>query len=133
LNAEDVDKDFEALKYYAKLYKDTADDVVNGQFYRVQYHDNEVVWQLNSADGNTVYLGYFHILSAANLPFRKARLVNLEATSQYKLVDSSASFGGDALMHMGLDMPYVCAMQPSDADYLEKGDFASRLFVLKKS
>jgi len=133
LNAEDVDKDFEALQHYAKLYQDTADDVANGQFYRVQYDDNEVVWQLNSADGNTVYLGYFHILSAANLPFRKTRLVDLQANAQYRLVDSDFSFGGDALMNMGLDMPYVCAMQPDEADYLEMGDFASRLFVFKKS
>ncbi len=133
LNAEDVDKDFEALQHYARLYKDTADDVVNGQFYRVQYDDNEVVWQLNSADGNTVYLGYFHILSAANLPFRKTRLVDLQANAQYHLEDSDFSFGGDALMNMGLDMPYVCAMQPDEADYLEMGDFASRLFVFKKA
>lgn len=131
LNAEDVDKDFDALKAYAKMYQDTAEDVVNGNFYRVQYSDNEVVWQLNSADGSTVYLGYFHILSAANLPFRKARLVNLDAEKQYRLVDSELSFGGDALMAMGLDMPYVCAMQPGEADYLEKGDFSSRLFVFK--
>jgi len=136
LNAKDVDKDFEALKHYVKLYRDTADDVVNGQFYRVQYHDNEVVWQLTSVDGNTVYLGYFHVLSAANLPFRKARLVNLDADCKYTLVshdgNNELSFGGDALMNMGLDMPYVCAMQPDEADYLEMGDFASRLFVFKK-
>jgi len=136
LNAKDVDKDFEALKHYVKLYRDTADDVVNGQFYRVQYHDNEVVWQLTSVDGNTVYLGYFHVLSAANLPFRKASLVNLDADCKYTLVshdgNNELSFGGDALMNMGLDMPYVCAMQPDEADYLEMGDFASRLFVFKK-
>jgi alpha-galactosidase len=138
LKTEDVDKDFEALKYYAKLYQDTADDVVNGKFYRIQYQDNEVVWQLNSADGNTIYLGYFHILSATNLPFRKARLLALDPAAQYSLLDSrpaevSVSFGGDALMNMGLDMPYVCAMQPDQADYLEMGDFASRLFILNKA
>jgi alpha-galactosidase len=138
LNADDVDQDFEALQYYAKLYQDTADDVVNGDFYRVQYKDNEVVWQLNSADKNTVYLGYFHILSAANLPFRKARLLNLDPASQYQLLDkqlskTDVSYGGDALMNMGLDMPYVCAMQPDQADYLEMGDFASRLLIFKKT
>jgi alpha-galactosidase len=137
LNAEDIDNEFEALRYYAKLYKDTADDVVNGQFYRLQYQDNEVIWQLNSADGSTLYLGYFHILSAANLPFRRARLLNLDAAAEYQLLDqlsapSDLLFGGDALMNMGLDMPYVCAMQADPADYLEKGDFASRLFVFKK-
>lgn len=137
LNADDVDKDFEDLKYYAKLYQETAEDVVNGDLYRVQYTDNEVVWQLNSADGKTVYVGYFHILSAANLPFRKTRLVNLDANKRYSLAASGNGggdnvFGGDALMSMGLDMPYVCAMQPDDADYLDMGDFSSRLFVFKQ-
>ncbi len=138
LNADDVDANFDNLKYYVKLYNDSAEDVLNGQFYRVQYRSNEVVWQLNSADGNTVYLGYFHILSAPNLPFRKARLVHLEPQSQYRLLGTDEeteplSFGGDALMNMGLDLPYVCAMQPDEADYLDRGDFASRLFVFKKT
>lgn len=132
LNSEDVDRDFEGLKYYAKLYKETADDVVDGTFHRVQYDDNEVCWQLTSADGSTVYLGYFHILSAANLPFRKARLVELEADKQYQLEGAELIYGGDALMEMGIDLPYVCAMQPSEANYLDKGDFASRLFVFKR-
>jgi len=133
LNAEDVDKDFDDLKHYAKMYQDTSEDVVNGTFYRVKYETNEVVWQLNSADGMTVYLGYFHILSAPNLPFRKVRLLNLDANKHYTLVDGDISYGGDALMNMGLDMPYVCAMQPDQGDYLEKGDFASRLFVFKRN
>jgi len=133
LNADDIDNDFEVLKHAIKLYQDTADDVVKGRFYRLYYDDNEVAWQLNSNDGNTVYLGYFHILSAVNLPFRKVRLLDLDTASQYQLVDSEMLFGGDALMNMGLDMPYVCAMQYGEADYLDKGDFSSRLFVLKKS
>jgi alpha-galactosidase len=131
LNAEDVDQDFEELKYYARLYQETAQDIVNGKLYRVQYSANEVVWQLNSEDDETIYLGYFHILSAANLPFRKAHLVNLDTTKQYCLSGSELSFGGDALMNMGLDLPYVCAMQPDQADYLEMGDFSSRLFIFK--
>ena len=132
LNIEDLDNQFDALKHYIQLYKDSADDLVNGRFYRLRYDTNEVVWQLNSANGETVYLGYFHILSAANLPFRKIRLVHLRATSNYTIAENGLSFGGDALMHMGLDMPYVCAMQPQEAEYLDKGDFASKLFVLQR-
>jgi len=132
LNAEDVDADFDELKYYAKLYKETADDVVNGRFHRLQFDSNEVCWQLTSIDGARIYLGYFHILSAANLPFRKAKLVDIDPHRQYRLQGSDASYGGDALMHMGIDLPYVCAMQYSKGDYLDKGDFASRLFVFER-
>ena len=80
-----------------------------------------------------MYLGYFHILSAANLPFRKARLVKLDSNTHYRLEGSELSYGGDALMNMGLDMPYVCAMEPEQVDYLAQGDFTSRLFVLKRA
>jgi len=132
LNAADIDQDFDEIKTYTKLYRDTADDVVNGSFHRIQYDNNEVCWQLTSVDRSTIYLGYFHILSAPNLPFRRARLFDLDPHRQYQLQGSKLSFGGDALMEMGLDLPYVCAMQKSDADYLDKGDFASRLFVLKR-
>jgi len=132
LNAEDLDQDFEGLKHYAKFYRDTADDAVNGTFQRLRYDDNEVCWQLTSADKSTVYLGYFHILSGANLPFQNARLLGLDADAQYQLDDTELVFGGDALMQMGIDLPYVSAMQWSDVEYLESGDFASRLYVFKR-
>ena len=80
-----------------------------------------------------MYLGYFHILSAANLPFKKAYLVKLDSKMNYRLEGSDLVYGGDALMNMGLDMPYVCAMQPDQANYLEKGDFTSKLLVLKRA
>lgn len=132
MNTDDIDENFSQLQYYAKFFKDTAEDVVNGQFYRIAFDANEVVWQLISADGNRIYLGYFHVLSAANLPFKRARLINLDSHAEYVLQSSGQQFGGDALMHMGLDLPYVCAMKPDESDCLPVGDFSSRLFILEK-
>ncbi len=132
LNAEDVDADKEALKDIAVSYKATADDLVNGAFYRVKNVEQEVCWQLNSQSGQHVYLGYFHILSAANLPSRHIRMVALEPTADYRLQGTDQVYSGDALMHMGLDMPYVSAMQTTDDEFMEAGDFASRLFVFER-
>ena len=133
LNPSDIDQDFEELTQAISLYKDTAEHLVNGRFRRLQNTANEVCWQLTSADGNTVYLGYFHILSAPNLPYRRAHLRGLDADALYKLVGSDLKFGGDALMQMGLDLPYVHAMQfDLGTDYMDRGDFASRLLVLEK-
>ena len=132
LNAEDVDADFEDLAHYVKLYKSTADDIVNGRFHRVLYANNEVCWQLTSADKNKVYLGYFHILCAPNLPFKKVRLLELDPAAHYRLQGSGSVYGGDSLMEMGFDLPYVSAMQRSDTRYLDEGDFSSCILVFER-
>ncbi len=137
LNEADLAADEEAIKQAIALYKDTAQDLVAGDFHRIKNTGNEVCWQLNSECGKRVYVGYYHVLSAPNLPFRRAKLVDLDPSAEYRLQSSGASFGGDALMALGVDLPYVDAMQhQSDTDYgnhLEKGDFVSRLMFFEKN
>jgi len=134
LDVADIDADAKELKFYVELYKNTAEDLVNGKFYRVVYNKNEVVWQLISADRKRIYVGYFHVLSGPNLPFRRARLTGLDPSATY-LFDGQV-YGGDSLMNLGLNLPYLDAMQHRpDWDYsnhMLKGDFVSRLMVLNK-
>ena len=136
LNLADMDQDNAELKAFIELYKSTAEDVVNGQFYRLIYRENEVCWQLSSADGKRIYVGYFHILSIPNAPYRRVRLLNLDSNAQYRLQDKQHSFGGDALMNLGMDLPYLDAMQHlPEHDYsnhLDKGDFSSRLMIFER-
>ncbi len=136
LNQSDLIHNQEELKQAIALYKDTAEDLLGGAFHRLKYTDNEVCWQLTSPDGQRIYLGYFHILAAPNLPYRRVKLVNLDGQSQYQEKLSGGVYGGDALMHLGVDLPYVDAMQhQSDTDYtnhLDKGDFTSRLTVFER-
>lgn len=134
LSVADIDADEQELKCYIKLYKESSNDLVSGHFYRIVHTQNEVVWQLISADQKRVYLGYFHILSGPNLPFRRARLIALNAKATYAY--DGQVFGGDSLMNLGLNLPYLDAMQHrNDWDYsnhMLKGDFVSRLIVLNK-
>jgi len=136
LNVADIDADENELKHYIQLYKHTADDLVNGQFYRLRNNGNEVCWQLISGDQSRVYLGYFHVLSGPNLPHRRARLVGLDSNASYQTQGSNEVYGGDSLMRMGLNLPYLDAMQHKvDTDYsnhLEKGDFASCLMMFHR-
>jgi len=136
LNVDDIDQDEDELKTFIELYKSTADDLVNGQFYRVIYNENEVCWQLSSVDGKRIYVGYFHVLSYPNAPYRRARLLNLDEGAQYKRLDRQQIVGGDSLMNLGLDLPYVDAMQDVDGhdygNHLNKGDFASSLMVFER-
>ena len=90
-------------------------------------------WQLSSSDGRRIYLGYFHILSSPNLPFRRVKLRALDTQANYSIVGDTTEYAGNALMKMGLDLPYVHAMQESESvDYMDKGDFSSRLIIFNK-
>ena len=136
LNEADLDASQEEIIGAVELYKATAQDMVDGSFHRVKDTGNEVCWQLNSKCGQRIYVGYYHVLSAPNLPFRRAKLVNLQADASYRLQDSQLEFGGDSLMSLGLDLPYIDAMQlQKDSDYsqhMDKGDFVSKLMVFER-
>jgi len=133
LSQEDIEQNQDRLRDYIELYNQTADDLVSGQFHRLLYKDNEVCWQLSSANGDTVYVGYFHILSAPNLPYRRVRLTALDPQANYQLQGSEISYRGNALMALGMDLPYVHSMQSDEqTDYMERGDFSSRLWVFKR-
>ena len=101
--------------------KATADDMVGGRFDRLMKTDNDVCWQYTNRNKNTVYVCYFHILAAPNLPLGHVRLTGLDPDAIYTLEDGT-TYQGDALMKNGLSLPIT-----------EKGDFASYLFVFKKT
>ncbi len=133
LNEEDIEHHKEQLQSLMKFSRESADDFVGGRFDRLIKSDNEVCWQYTSRDEKTVYLAYFHILSAPNLPFRRARMVGLDRKSDYILVEDGACYAGDALMLNGIPLPYVSTGQVNDkVRYMAKGDFSSYLFVFKK-
>jgi len=134
LSEAEIDAHKDDITHFMKLAKDTASDMVGGRFDRLKRNDNEVAWQYMSADETTVYLAYFHILAAPNLPFRRAYLRGLDPLSDYVLQQDGARYRGDALMHNGMAMPYVATGQVrEDTRYMAKGDFSSHLFIFKKA
>jgi alpha-galactosidase len=133
LNSADINQQFDELVTCAKEYLNSATDVVNGRFRRLLYGENEYCWQLSNAEETVIYLGYFHILSGVNLPYRRVRLRGLDTSANYKRRDTGDIFAGSALMHMGLDLPYVHVAQVGkDVDYMSQGDFSSWLCILEK-
>lgn len=134
LNEADIDAHKEELRSLMKFAKETAPNMVGGRFDRLIKSENEVCWQYTSRDERTVYLAYFHILAAPNLPFRRLRLVGLDKARDYVLVEDDSIYGGDVLMQSGLPLPYVATGQVNDKiRYMTKGDFSSYLFVFKRA
>ncbi len=137
LSEADLESAQEEIIDAISLYKATAQDLVEGRFHRIKNTGNEVCWQLNSKCGGRVYVGYYHVLSAPNLPFRRTKLVNLDASASYRLQCRNTNFGGDALMNLGFDLPYIDAMQEpddnGDGHRMDPGDFVSRLLLFKRN
>lgn len=143
MNIQDMEQDEAEIKHYIQRFKATAEDAVNGSFHRIYYSENEVCWQLNSADKKTVYVGYFSVLGQPNSVFRKACLRHLDSDGLYQKSGSEQMYSGSALMHAGLDLPHVSTTQlaaasasqiksESQVEVLDGGDFVSTLITLTK-
>lgn len=133
LSESDIDADQAEVTAHMKFVKDTAGDMIGGQFYRVKNTGNEVVWQYVTQDKATVYLAYFHVLSAPNMPFRRARLVSLDPLQLYKLDGADETYRGDELMNSGIMLPQVSTgPKVSGVRYMPDGDFSSHLFVFRR-
>ena len=135
LNSEDIDESFDDLKDTIASHKLSATDAVTGRFYRLKNTKREVCWQLSSSDGNRIYLLYVHINAGVNLPFSRIKLTELEPATRYRLQLRHESYSGDALMNIGIDLPYSSAIQAPQEhvnEVLAKGDFVSRLFLFER-
>ncbi|MEC0228654.1 alpha-galactosidase [Paenibacillus alba] len=117
----------EAVKRQVALYKELRPLIQFGEFYRLSspFQGADAAWMFVSEDRKEALVAYFQVLSEPNAPLKKLRLKGLEAGSNYQLFDADAAdetvecFGGDELMHIGLNLP------------IWKGDFRSRLYRLK--
>lgn len=126
------------------LYKEVRNTIQFGNFYRLmspfEGTKNETAWQFVSKDGSEVILMYFKNECLPQGNIRKIRLVGLDEGATYKVNHHMFStslacnaldylsnynlegdvFGGDELMHFGVNMDKV------------DSDFAAYLLVFKK-
>ena len=134
LNEADMDVHKDELTYFMAMAMKSANDIVGGRFDRILKNQNEVCWQYTNKGRDTVYLAYFHILSAPNLPFNQLRMVGLDKDCEYLLEEDGTRHASDKLMQHGLTMPYVTtAFQDDRFRTMEKGDFSSYLLVFTRS
>ena len=134
LSEANIDADEAEIVAYMKFAKETAGDMIGGRFDRIKNTGNEIAWQYTTAEQKTVYLAYFHVLSAPNLPFRRTRLVGLDPLGDYQLDESVEVYRGDALMQSGMPMPQVITGEKVDGvRYMPDGDFSAHMFVFRKT
>jgi len=133
LSQADIEKDHAQIKDYMARAKASAGDRLGGRFERLAQTGNSYIWQYTAADAQTVYLAYFKILSVPNAPYARAYLRGLDPAANYSLDGESQTYRGDTLMHSGLALPHASLMQTNpDMRYMDEGDFAAHMFVLRK-
>lgn len=133
LSEAEIATDTDEIKNYMQQAKAMAPHMVGGRYDRIINTDNEVCWQYTTRDEKIVYLVYFHILAAPNLPFKRAYMAGLDSAAIYELEEDGTPYYGDVLMRSGMPLPYVTTGHVNDdVRYMDKGDFSSHLFVFHK-
>lgn len=122
-----TEADKEDVKKQVALYKQLRPVIQFGEFYRLinPFENASAAWMFVSEDKKEALVAFFQVLSEPNAPLRKLRLKGLAPESNYLLYDAGDQdtrveiFGGDELMHVGLNLP------------IWKGDFRSRLYRIQ--
>ncbi|MCS7460625.1 alpha-galactosidase [Paenibacillus doosanensis] len=119
-------EDKEAVRRQVAAYKQLRPLIQFGDFYRLlsPFEGNETAWMFVSEDRTEALVAFFQVLAKPNAPLSKLRLKGLDPDKDYRVLDvdgaaaEASVFGGDELMHIGLNLPQW------------KGDFRSRLYRL---
>ena len=128
---EEVKEQIAFMKQYRHLLQ-------FGTFYRLSspFEENVTAWMVVSDDKKEAIVGWYRVLSGANLPFGRLHLKGLEEGTEYKVTKrrirekGQGTYYGDELMYAGL----VTTDGASGETSLEEEktyDFDSSLFILK--
>ena len=114
------DEDRAEVKRQTALYKQVRRVLLDGDLYRLRspFESNEAAWMMVSPARDEALVTHVTILALPNAAQRFLRLKGLDAAANYKIGDLARR--GDALMNIGLPIPY-----PS-------GDFVSWQWHLRK-
>lgn len=101
-----TDDEKEIIKDQIHQYKEARELVQKGDFYRLlsPFEGNDTAWLVVSKDKNEALVGFYRVLAQANSYCPILRLQGLDPTKDYRVVGTDEIYGGDELMHFGLDV-----------------------------
>ncbi|MFC0469700.1 alpha-galactosidase [Halalkalibacter kiskunsagensis] len=102
-------------------YKEIRPLIQFGEFYRLlsPFKGNETAWMFVSEDKTEAVFAHFKVLDEGNSPFLSTKLQGLDPDKKYTIAELGASYYGDELMNVGVNIPKV------------QGDFTSVMWRLK--
>lgn len=123
-----TEEEFLLVKEQITFMKKYRGLLQSGDFYRLTspFENNSCAWMVVAKDKSEAIVGYYSILGEVNGGYKRLYLTGLEEDASYLM--NEKAYWGDELMHAGL----IISDNVHEA-YCPKGDFKSRLFVLKKN
>ena len=99
----------EEIKRQTAFYKKVRQLLLNGELYRLRspFESNEAAWMLVSPNKEEALVTHVTILALPNAAQRFLPLKGLEAGAKYRI--ENLVYHGDALMNIGLPVPYASA------------------------
>ncbi len=117
------EEDRRSIPGQVAMYHRYNDLVREGDYYRLaSYGENGEYdcWQVTAKDGRETLVTFVQVLNRPNYHSRRVQLQGLAPEGQYRVEETGAVYGGDALMYAGLPVENLW------------GDFRSRLYTLTR-
>ena len=117
------EEDRRSIPGQVAMYHRYNDLVREGDYYRLaSYGENGEYdcWQVTAKDGRETLVTFVQVLNRPNYHSRRVQLQGLAPEGEYRVEETGAVYGGDALMYAGLPVENLW------------GDFRSRLYTLTR-
>lgn len=114
--------DKEIIKNQIETYKSIQATIQFGTLHRLlsPFESNIVAWMYVAKDNSQVVVNLVKQFAEPNESFKSLKLQGLDADAIYEIVGENIYLGGDELMYLGLNIPFL------------NGDFAATSWILKK-
>jgi alpha-galactosidase len=131
-----TDEEKENMKKQIAFYKEHRELIMFGTFYRLRSpfvgDGNVTSWIVVSEDQSEALVGYYQTLAKVNTGFRQLKLTGLQECGLYQIDGMTGTYGGDELMHSGLQLPNEFSGASALREDEQSGDFQSYVFKLKR-
>jgi alpha-galactosidase len=125
----------EEIKEQVAFYKAHRSLIRDGQFYRLlsPFTENETAWMVVSQDLTEVLVGWYKVLATPSSRKQQTlRLIGLDESKTYSVIESGKTYYGDELMNVGLPLPIE--FNGVNGQLAQRvGDFQSQVFYLKST
>lgn len=114
-------EELDLVKEQVAVYKEIRETIQFGDFYRLMspFEGNETAWIFVSPDKQEAVFFYYKVLGEPNEPFCSVRLHGLDVEASYEVLETGEVYGGDEVMHIGINIPML------------EGDFKSHMVRLR--
>ena len=125
------------VKEQVDFFKIHRELIQKGDFYRLispfEGDSNETAWMVVSKDRKQAIVGYYTVLSKPSDIYHRFKLKGLDENFCYEVQEKQTTHYGDELMNIGIILSKDYSNNEAEfvEDYKKKGDFTSKIFILR--